>query len=102
MWLASGGRTEFFFNYCRNLPKEMIDRLAKDQERNGAIDSVSDRQIDGGRAHSVPRSRIQAMLELADGACRRRRRSIAPKHDSPAKSKYSAAAPPSGTIIRNS
>ena len=42
------------------------------------------------------------MLELADGACRRRRRSIAPKHDSPAKSKYSAAAPPSGTIIRNS
>jgi hypothetical protein len=40
------------------------------------------------------------MLDLTAGACRLN--SMAAKHDSPAKSKYIAAEPPSGITSKNS
>jgi hypothetical protein len=41
------------------------------------------------------------MLDLVADACRRLN-SIAAKHDSPARSKYAAAEPPSGITSKNS
>ena len=57
-----------------------------------------------GRAGALHGDNLLPVYSQAtfEPSCRLRRNSIAPKHSSPAKSKYIAAEPPSGTNIMNS